>query len=386
MHKGIAVLVLVLAAVGGWLVYSGQLDTHEESGEQTHEEGHDDEHDEHELVAKEPVREDGRFSIATSFYPLEFALSRIVGDLAEVRNVGAGRDPHDFRPSTQDIRMLQEADLVVLQGAQLEPWGEDVSAQLRQVSVPVVRATAELDLREAGEHHGAHEGEQHADAHADDAHEEEMRGEDGHSEDGHAAEHGAEHEEEHEEKHADESHEDEHGHEHGAYDPHTWLDPVLFSETIEHLAEAVSALDPENADTYEANAAALQDELAALHSEYDTALATCSMDEVIVSHDAYSYLAERYGITMHTIAGLSTQDRPSAQTLAALKEEAEEGVGAILLEENSIAAFGETLAAETGLTTLPVDPIASAIPQGEDYLTLMRANLETLRTALQCNG
>ena len=354
MNKFVGIALLAVVLVGGaWFLLSqGEKGHHDEHG---HEEGHDD-HDDHDdhghdddhelppLEAKEPVRADGTFSIATSFYPLEFALTRIVGDLAEVTNVGEGRDPHDFRPSTQDILTLQQSDLVVLQGAEFEPWANDVNAQLITEEVPVVLATAEIKLREAGED-----------------------------------EHGDEHEEE--------EHEDEHdGHNHGAHDPHTWLDPVLMSEMVEHLAEAVSTLDPENAGAYEVNAATLQAQLAQLHTEYEEGLASCTVDEVIASHDAFGYLAARYGITIHSIGGLSTQDLPSAQTLAELKEEAEEGVNAILLEENNIASYGETLAAETGLQTLPINPIAYVVPEGEDYLSLMRANLETLETALVCNG
>lgn len=361
---GIALIAVVLGA-GAWLLLAKDTDRdhgHKHADKYGNKEEHHD--DDHELVAKEPVRADGTFTITTSFYPLQFALERLTGDLAAVTNIGAGRDPHDFRPSTQDILTLQQSDLVVLQGAEYEPWGEDVEEQLEAESIPVLIATAELTLRAAG-----------TDSHAD---EEEHHDEEEHDE--------HEDEDEHHDEEEDEHHEDEDEHAHGAYDPHTWLDPVLFSETVEHLTEALVTLDPENATTYEVNAATLQAELAALDTDYETTLANCTLDEVIASHDAFGYLSERYDIMIHTIGGISTQDLPSATTLAELKEEAEEGVGAILLEENSIAAYGETLAAETGLTTLPVNPIAYIIPEGADYISLMRANLETFSTALSCNG
>jgi zinc transport system substrate-binding protein len=309
------------------------------------------------------VRADGAFEIATSFYPLQFALERIAGDLAEVTNVGAGRDPHDFRPSTRDVVALQRADLVVLQGAMFEPWGEEVATQLRQAEVPVVLATADLTLIPSGDDH--HDHSDHDGAHAD--------------------EHNAAHSDEADHAHNDE-HDHDHAHDHGAFDPHTWLDPVLFSETVRHLTEALSTLDPDNAATYQANADELLTELVALDTEYQTSLARCDLSEVITSHDAFGYLGARYNITIHSIAGLSTQDLPSAQTLANLRDEAAEGAGAILLEQNSVTAYGETLANETGLTTLSINPIAYTIPAGEDYLTLMRANLNVFEEALRCNG
>lgn len=362
MNKQLLGLIIIVLAVAGitWVITAddrkdGHDHPHNESGREHH-----DDHDEHEdkehtdpseLVAKEPVRADGAFTITTSFYPLQFALERVAGDLADVTNIGAGQDPHDFRPTTQDILALQRSDLVILQGAEYEPWGHDVEEQLEDARIPLMIATGGLTLREAGE----------------DAHHDEHGDEEGHDE-------------EHEDEHKDE---DEHAH--GSYDPHTWLDPVLFSQTVEAIVVALSTLDPENAATYAANAEMLTTELAALNTQYETALATCALDEVITSHDAFGYLAARYEFDIHAIGGLSTQDLPSAQTLAELRAEAEEGVGAILLEENSVAAYGQTLAAETGLTTLSINPIAYVIPQGADYLTLMRSNLETFETALSCS-
>jgi zinc transport system substrate-binding protein len=295
--------------------------------------------------------------ITTSFYPLEFALERIVGELGTVTNIGAGRDPHDFEPSTQDMVALKRADAVVLQGADFEPWGDSVMASLEADGVPVIIATSDIELHEGGHEHG--EDESHEEEHEDGQHDDT-------------------HESEHEEKHNDE-------HEPGVYDPHTWLDPVLFSDMVKHLATEIAALDPSNADAYMSNAAALQTELASLHTQYENRLANCELDEVITSHDAFGYLADRYDFKIHAIAGLSTQDTPSATTLAGLRKEAEEGIGAILLEENSITAYGETLARETGLQTLSLNPIAYSISANENYVTLMQSNLESFATALACN-
>lgn len=280
------------------------------------------------------VRADGAFTIVTSFYPLQYAATRIVGDLGVVINISKGNDPHDFEPSAEDMLTLQKADVVVLQGADFEPWGDAVRERLEAEAVPVISATEGMELLP----------EEHS------------------------------HEHEHEE-----------AHEHGAVNPHTWVDPVRFSETVEHMAEALAGLDPENADIYLKNAHALKADLAALDAEYAGTLQSCALDEVITSHDAFGYVGERYGFKIHTIAGISTQDTPSLATMALLKEEASEGIGAILLEENNIKAFGETLARETGLKTLTINPIENVGESG-DYLLLMRSNLSAFATALACNG
>lgn len=309
MKYSIGIIIAALLLVGGWYAVSKN---------------------------EVPKSETEKLSIATSFYPLQFALEHIVGDLGTVTNIGEGKDPHDLEPTTQNILALQKADLVVLQGADFEPWGDDVMARLEADGVPVVIATADIVLHENEDEH-------------------------------------------------DHEHEEDHGHNHGAFNPHTWVDPVLFSQSVEHIAHEVATIDPANADVYRANAKTLLDELTILDTEYKTRLASCELDEVITTHDAFSYVAERYNFETHSIAGLSTQDTPSVTTLAELKEEAEEGIGAILLEENSVTAYGETLARETGLQTLSINPIAYIIPAGEDYLSIMRSNLDTFATALKCN-
>jgi zinc transport system substrate-binding protein len=278
-----------------------------------------------------------KLMVATSFYPLEFVLARIIGDVGAVTNVGAGKDPHDFEPTVQNILTMQKADLVVLQGADFEPWGDDVTARLGADGVPVILATANIELHESDYHHDDDAGQ------IDDEHH------------------------------------------HGTFDPHTWLDPVLFSETVGYLAEEIASLDPANAAIYQENAGVLQTELSELHTEYKNRLSNCELDEVITSHEALGYVAERYNFTVHAITGLSTQDMPSISTLAELRAEAADGVGAILLEENSVKAYGETLARETGLQTLSVNPIEYLVPGDEDYFTLMRSNLDTFAAALKCH-
>jgi zinc transport system substrate-binding protein len=343
MKYVVGIVVAALLLLGGWYAVSNSQESKD--------------------ISTDSMQADTeKLSVVTSFYPLQFALERIVGDLGVVTNIGEGRDPHDFEPTTQNILAMQKADVVVLQGADFEPWGDDVMERLVSDGVPVVLATDDIELHEGGHHHK-------------DEHEEEEYDE------GHEDEHGHTHEEL--EDHDHEHEEDEH--DHGAHDPHTWLDPVLFSQMVAHIAEEVAAIDPENASTYQENASALQAELNVLDTEYKNRLANCELNEVITSHDAFSYVAERYNFEIHSIAGLSTQDTPSATVLAELKEEAEEGIGAILLEQNSVAAYGETLARETGLETLSINPIAYLVPSGENYLTLMQSNLDTFATALKCN-
>ena len=285
-------------------------------------------------------------TIVTSIYPLAYITERIVGERGTVNNIGANQDPHDFRPTAQDIQSIVDADLVILQGAELEPWGEDIQEQLKGTGTQLILVADGLDLFAMEEDHHDYE-------------------------------------DEHKEEHHDEDEYDDHGH--GHYDPHTWLDPVLMIKTSKDIARAIIELDPNNEDYYMDNLDRLQQDLTSLDTSYREGLSQCEINEVITSHDAFGYLGRRYGFEIHAIGGLSTQDTPSAVTLAQLKEEAEEGITTILLEENSIAAYGEALAEETGLETASISPIVYNIPQGQDYLDMMRSNLRAFRSALACN-
>ena len=314
---GIAVLV-----IGGWLL----LSLYNNPGPEV----------DWPIVAKEPVRADGTFTVVTSFYPLAFIIERLAGDLAEVQNLSAGQDPHDYQLTTRDRLAIERADLVIIQGADFEPWGDSVINELRKKRAPLIVATTNLNLREYEE--------------------------------------GDDHEEEEDED------------DHGLYDPHTWLDPLLMKQKVKAIATALTTLDPEHTATYEANATILLNELDGLHETYVSALSSCSVEESIVSHDIFGYLTNRYGIKTHAIAGLSTQDTPSATLLAELAAEAEEGITTILTEESSVTTFADTLARDTGLTLQPINPIAFAIPEDEDYFSLMRSNLAALVIAYNCEN
>jgi zinc transport system substrate-binding protein len=294
---------------------------------------------------------DDSYTVVTSFYPLAFALENIIGNTGTVINIGEDRDPHDFHPSTQDVAQLHTADLVVLQGLDFEPWGEDISEQLKKEGVKVIIAgdgiTPDMILSSESD---LHEGEETNDGHQEEVHEE------------------------HDE------------HKHGEYDPHTWVNPVTYIQTVKYLVEELSKLNPEQKETYRTNGDTLINKLNILAQEYEENLNSCTYREVIVSHNAFGYLAKQYNFTTHSIAGLSTQDQPSSITLSELKDEALSGtIGAILLEENNITAYGEILSKETGLPLFPINPIAFKVKKGEDYLSISRTNLNTLTQALKCS-
>ena len=134
----------------------------------------------------------------------------------------------------------------------------------------------------------------------------------------------------------------------------------------------------------------LASRLHALDGEYRKGLAHCERREVVTTHDAFGYLAERYGLEVIPIAGLSPEAEPTPQDLEAIANLVEErGVTTVYTEPLLAPEIGETVAREAGVQTAVLDPLEGLteeqLDRGENYFTVMRANLDALREGLGCS-
>ena len=107
-------------------------------------------------------------------------------------------------------------------------------------------------------------------------------------------------------------HEDN-GHDHGGFNPHFWLDPLMAAREVEAIRNALSKAYPAGAPAFQANAEAYVKELQKLHQRYEAGLRACDKKDVIVSHDAFSRLADRYGINFIPVVGISAEEEPSPE-------------------------------------------------------------------------
>ncbi|PRZ31375.1 zinc transport system substrate-binding protein [Antricoccus suffuscus] len=168
-------------------------------------------------------------------------------------------------------------------------------------------------------------------------------------------------------------------------DPHIWLDPVLMKKMATAVGDRLVKIDKAHAATYKQNTATLIKKLDALDSAYKTGLANCERTSIVTTHNAFGYLAEQYGLTQVSIAGLSPDNEPSPQRMTEVKTFAQEhGVTTIFFEEAVNPKYAETIASEVGAQTAVLSPIEIA-HKGEDYITIMQANLAALRKALGCS-
>lgn len=282
---------------------------------------------------------DERVSMVAGFYPLQFVAERVGGDAVSVTNLTKpGAEPHDLELNPGQVAQISDAKLVVY----LKGFQPAVDESVEQNGGDRVFDVAEVQpLRDAAGGGHSHEGE------ASPAPEEEG----------------------------------------GGKDPHVWLDPTRLATIADKLAERLAKADPGHAADYTARAKTLRTELETLDKEYAEGLKTCQRRELVTSHEAFGYLAERYDLEQVGITGLTPEDEPSAQRLAEVATEAREhGATTIFFETLVSPKVAETIAKEVGAKTAVLDPI-EGLEAGStgDYLSVMRTNLTTLKTALSCS-
>jgi zinc transport system substrate-binding protein len=177
-----------------------------------------------------------------------------------------------------------------------------------------------------------------------------------------------------EDEHTDEEHEGE------ELDPHVWLDPVRFRRLVTRIGATLERPDA---------AGALAAELTSLDREFRTGLRSCERREIVTSHAAFGYLAERYGLEQIAITGVSPEAEPTARDLEAVVDEVREhGATTIFFETLVSPRLAQTVAREVGAETAVLNPLEGLTEdereRGENYVSVMRSNLAALREALDC--
>lgn len=278
-----------------------------------------------------------QLSVAAAFYPLEYVVQRVGGDRVDIEGLTPpGAEPHDLELGARQTARIVDADMLV----HLSGFQPAVDEAAQQVGERAFDVASVVDLREGYE-------------------------ELNHEEDGGAGE--------------DEAHEGD-----KQRDPHVWLDPTLLGEIGDAVAQRLAALDPGGSAGYQARAGALRADLGQLDGEFRNGLAQCARTDIVVSHNAFGYLAARYGLEQVGISGLSPEEEPSpARVVEAARYARENKVTTIFFETLVSPAVAETVASEVGAETAVLDPVEGQ-PENGDYLTAMRANLKALQVALGC--
>jgi zinc transport system substrate-binding protein len=281
--------------------------------------------------------DDGKLSVVSAFYPLQFISERVGGDVVSVTNLTkAGAEPHDVELNAGQVGQIADAGLVVYLSGFQPAVDDAVKQNGADRAFDAASAVQLLTAEEADAHAGEEEG------------------------------------------HAEES---------TGTDPHVWLDPTRLATIADKLAERLGQADPDHAADYTSRAAALRAELTTLDSEFTKGLRTCAHREIVTSHTAFHYLADRYDLDQIGITGIDPEAEPSPQRLAAVAAEAKElGATTIFFETLVSPKVAETIAQEVGAETAVLDPLEGLTDENLDYFTVMRGNLATLTKALECSS
>jgi zinc transport system substrate-binding protein len=168
---------------------------------------------------------------------------------------------------------------------------------------------------------------------------------------------------------------------HSNGDPHVWLDPVRYSMMVDRIGQELGK---------QVMAGELKQRLTDLDNEFRVGLAHCERHEIVTSHEAFAYLAERYGLEQVAITGLSPEAEPEPGQLQKVVDLVRaHGVTTIYFETLVSPRIAETVAGETGARTAVLNPIEGLTEEeaakGDDYFSLMRENLAALRAGLGCS-
>lgn len=271
--------------------------------------------------------------------PLVVATSTIIADLTqevgreEIQLTGIltpGTDPHVYEPTPADSRVLEQANLILYNGFNLEPGiiklMKATGGKAQQVAVGEVVKPLQLDK----------------------------------------------------------------GKGQIVPDPHVWGDVENAIAMVNAIRDALIELSPEDQDKFTQQASQLTKELNQLDSWINQQIQTIPADKrkLVTTHDAFQYYGNAYKIAIAgTLIGISTEEKPSAQTVQRLVESIKKiGVSSIFAETTINPALIKTVAQEAGVKLasrqLYSDSIGAKGSEGDSYIKMMEANTRTIVEAL----
>lgn len=282
------------------------------------------------------VNENGNYivEIYTSLYPLQYVTEKIGGNTVTVHSIlPPGADAHTYEPTSKEIISIAKGDLFFYLGAGMEAYAETVAQSLASQDVRLIEIGEDKTLFIKDEH-------------------------------------------------------DHDEHEHSDLDPHIWLDPIRLAQIAEIVKDELITINPDAEEIYEDNYQVLIVELDALDQSFQDMINKKENKHILVSHAAYGYWEDKYGIEQISVNGLSSSSEPSQKELTNIIHQTKEyNLKYILFEENTSSRVSEIIQDEIGAEAAIIHNLEvlteDDIKNNEDYLSIMQSNLETLDKVLQ---
>lgn len=286
--------------------------------------------------------------IYISVYPIEFIVKQIVKEELTVESIyPRGAEVHDYEPTAKQIVSISECDILFYIGLGLEPF---ISNGLNSTfkDLKTVELSKYLELVELDGGH-THVGQGTNDT------------------------------------------SDEHNHEENeVYDSHVWLDPLAMVKMSQVILEELIKIYPNYEETFTENQKVLEKELIELNQEYSEVISQHNIFDriIMVDHDAYAYWTYRYGISRIKLRSDNESNEVGIQEfLNKVNQAKEAGIKHIISTKNETkSALFENYLKELGATEKSLHHLGTITTQelkeGQNYLTIMRDNLEVLKEVL----
>ena len=300
-------------------------------------------------VDSDKTTDDDTLNIVTSFYPLYISTINITKDIPNVTVTNMTKSQtgclHDYQLTPQDLKTLENADILVISGAGMESFLDGIISQYPNLEI--VDATKGLSLLED-------------DTHSHDDHDHDHDTEDEHSED------------------------DDHDHE---YNAHVWVSVTGNIDEVKNISSQLESLNPENKEAYESNTNTYVAKLEDLKNEMHEELDNLPNRDIITFHEAFPYFAEEFNLNIAGVIEIEPDSEPSAKEIEEIINTVKEkNIKALFTEPQYSSKVAETIATETGATVYELDPIVTGDSNPDaydDYINKMKKNLDVLKEALK---
>ena len=289
--------------------------------------------------------------VVTSIKPIHSLAAYVMDGVGKPNVIVDGyNSPHGFSLKPSHAKMIENADLIIWVGEDLEAFLEkpldSIAKKATKVELMDLKGIKKLKFREKNIFEG----------HDDHGH--------GHKEKKH---------DDHGHGHKEKKHADHEGHAHGEHDPHVWLDPVNAKVIIKEIENQLVKLDPNNSSKYKANSIKVR-------SELDNLMKNIKKDlndnlRFVVFHDAYQYFENRFGIKVLGALTVNPDVLPGAEQLSEIREVIEhKKINCLFSEPQFNPAIIKSIAKDTKIKTGVLDPLGATLNKGKSmYFELLQS-------------
>lgn len=277
--------------------------------------------------------------VVTSFYPMYLLASNVVKDIDNVELINMTNSAtgclHDYSLTTDNIKLLEDCDVFIINGAGMESFLDKVLEQ--KPDLKIIDTSEGIELIKSD-------------------YEEES--------DNHDHDHDHDHDEE--------------------YNPHVWLSVENAIKQVENIENKLIEYNSINKDKYSQNAREYIEQLSNLDNKIHSELDNIKNKNIVTFHEAFPYFAKEYGLNIVGVVQREAGSEPSAKELQETIEKIKKlDVKAICVEPQYSTKAAETISKETNVKVYTLDPIVTEESKNSSYIDIMNKNLETLKEAFK---